>query len=66
MGKFCRIFPDVHVRNEPYPIQFGSGDQVIEILAFWDTALRAQQIGLAQPRGVSERCWREPEPRCGP
>jgi hypothetical protein len=23
------------------------GDQVIEILAFWDTALQAQQIGLA-------------------
>jgi hypothetical protein len=23
------------------------GDQIIEILAFWDTALQAQQIGLA-------------------
>lgn len=23
------------------------GDQVIEILAFWDTALQAQQVGLA-------------------
>jgi len=21
-----RIFPDVHVYNDPYPIQFGSGD----------------------------------------
>ena len=91
MGQFFRAFPDVHVHNDPYPIQFGSGnwitvisrttgtftgemtlpdgtvipptgkafdlefsqtvrwdgDQVIEILAFWDTALQAQQIGLA-------------------
>jgi hypothetical protein len=91
MGQFFRAFPDVHVHNDPYPIQFGSGDwitvisrttgtftgemtlpdgtvipptgkafdlefsqtvkwdgdQVIEILAFWDTAAQAQQIGLA-------------------
>jgi hypothetical protein len=91
MEQFFRIFPDVHVHNDPYPVQFGSGDwitvisrttgtftgrmarpdgtvipptgrafdlefsqtvrwagdQVIEILAFWDTALQAQQIGLA-------------------
>jgi SnoaL-like polyketide cyclase len=86
-----RIFPDVHVHNDPYPVQFGSGDwitvisrttgtftgqmtlpdgtvipptgkafdvdfsqtvrwdgdRVTEILAFWDTTLQAQQIGLA-------------------
>lgn len=86
-----RIFPDVRVHNDPYPVQFGSGDwitvisrttgtftgemplpdgtvipptgkgfdlefsqtvrwdgdQAIEILAFWDTALQAQQLGLA-------------------
>ncbi len=86
-----RIFPDVHVYNDPYPIQFGSGDwitvitrttgtftgemvrpdgkviaptgkafdvefvqtvkwdsdQLIEIAAFWNAALQAQQIGLA-------------------
>jgi hypothetical protein len=91
MGQFFRAFPDVRVHNDPYPIQFGSGDwitvisrttgtftgemtlpdgteipptgkafdlefsqtvrwdgdQVIEILAFWDTARQAQQIGLA-------------------
>ena len=91
MGQFFRIFPDVHVHNDPYPIQFGSGDWitvvsratgtfagemilpdgaviaptakvfdldfgqivkwdgdlVIEIFAFWDSALLAQQIGLA-------------------
>ena len=91
MQQFFRTFPDVHVHNDPYPVQFGSGDwitvisrttgtftgemplpdgtvipptgkafdlefsqtvrwdgdQVIEILAFWDTALQAQQIGLA-------------------
>jgi SnoaL-like polyketide cyclase len=91
MKQFFRIFPDVHVDNDPYPIQFGSGDwitvisrtkgtftgelalpdgtvipptgkafdlefgqtvrwdgdQVIEIFAFWDTALQAQQAGLA-------------------
>jgi SnoaL-like polyketide cyclase len=23
-----RIFPDVHVQNDPYPIQFGSGDWI--------------------------------------
>jgi SnoaL-like polyketide cyclase len=91
MEQFSGIFPDVHVDNDPYPIQFGSGDwitvithvtgtftgkmilpdgnvipptgktfdvefaqtskwdgdQLIEISAFWDSALQAQQIGLA-------------------
>ena len=91
MEQFFRIFPDVHVDNDPYPIQFGSGDwitvisrttgtftgemslpdgtvitptakafdlefgqtvrwdgdQVIEIFAFWDSALQARQVGLA-------------------
>lgn len=86
-----RIFPDVHVHNDPYPIQFGSGDWItvvtrttgtfkgemklpdgkviaptgksfdldftttarwdgdvlIEEYVFWDSALQAQQIGLA-------------------
>jgi hypothetical protein len=26
-----RIFPDVHVYNDPYPIQFGSGDWITVI-----------------------------------
>jgi ketosteroid isomerase-like protein len=26
MKEMIRIFPDVHVYNNPYPIQFGSGD----------------------------------------
>ena len=91
MEQFFRIFPDVQVENDPYPVQFGSGDwitvisrttgtftgemtlpdgtvipptgkgfeldfgqivkwdgdAVTEIFAFWDTALQAQQIGLA-------------------
>ncbi len=91
MGQFFRTFPDVHVHNDPYPIQFGSGDWItvvsratgaftgemtlpdgkvvaptgkafdldfgqivkwdgdviIEIFAFWDSALLAQQVGLA-------------------
>ena len=91
MEAFFRMFPDVHVENDPYPIQFGSGDWitvmsrttgtftgesvlpdgnvipptgkafdldfgqivkwdgdlVVEIFAFWDTTLQAQQIGLA-------------------
>jgi hypothetical protein len=86
-----RIFPDVHVHNDPYPIQFGSGDWItvitrttgtftgemilpdgkviaptgkafdldfattakwdgdllIEEFALWDSAMQAQQIGLA-------------------
>jgi hypothetical protein len=86
-----RIFPDVHVHNDPYPIQFGSGDWItvitrttgtftgemilpggkviaptgkafdldfatiakwdgdllIEGFALWDSAMQAQQIGLA-------------------
>jgi ketosteroid isomerase-like protein len=86
-----RTFPDIHVHNDPYPTQFGSGDwitvitratgtftgemilpdgnviaptgkafdlefgqtvkwdgdQVTEIFAFWDSALQAQQVGLA-------------------
>ncbi len=91
MEQFFRMFPDVHVDNDPYPIQYGSddwitvvsratgtftgemilpdgnvipptgkafdvefgqtvkwdGDLVIEISAFWDSALQMQQIGLA-------------------
>ena len=26
MQQFLRIFPDMHVQSDPYPIQFGSGD----------------------------------------
>ena len=91
MKEMFRIFPDVHVHNDPYPIQFGSvewitvvtrstgtftgemvlpdgkriaptgkafhldfgttakwdGDLLIEEYVFLDTALRAQQLGLA-------------------
>lgn len=91
MEGMFRAFPDVHVDNDPYPVQFGAGDwmtvvtratgtfsgemvlpdgRVIEgtgrsfdltfsttarwegeLLAeewvFWDSALMAQQIGLA-------------------
>jgi hypothetical protein len=28
MQQFLRIFPDIHVGNDPYPIQFGSGDWI--------------------------------------
>lgn len=89
--QMLRIFPDVHVRNNPYPIQFGSGDWItvitrttgtfagemklpdgkviaptgkafdlnfsttakwdgdvmVEEFVFWNSALQAQQIGLA-------------------
>lgn len=91
MGAMVRAFPDVHVDNDPYPIQFGQGDwmtvitratgtftgemilpdgniipptgkafdldfattarwdgdMMIEEYVFWDSALQAQQIGLA-------------------
>ncbi len=91
MGQFFAVFPDVHVHNDPYPIQFGSGnwitvvtrvtgtftadmhlpdgtvipatgksfdlefgqttkwdgDLLVEISAFFDSALQAQQIGIA-------------------
>jgi len=91
MEQFFRMFPDVHVANDPYPVRFGSGDWitvvtrttgtftgeltlpdgtvvpptgkafdldfgqtvkwdgdlVVEISAFWDSALQARQIGLA-------------------
>jgi ketosteroid isomerase-like protein len=91
MRQFFRIFPDVHVDNDLYPVQFGSGDWItvisrvtgtftgemalpdgtvipptgkafdvefaqtvkwegdllIEIAAFWDSALQARQLGLA-------------------
>jgi SnoaL-like polyketide cyclase len=90
MKQFFDMFPDVHVDNDPYPVQFGSGDwitvvtnvtgtftgemvlpdgnkvpptgkafdvefaqtskwdgdQLVEIAAFWDSALQAKQIGL--------------------
>jgi ketosteroid isomerase-like protein len=29
--QMLRIFPDVHVHNDPYPIQFGSGDWITVI-----------------------------------
>jgi SnoaL-like polyketide cyclase len=91
MEQFFGMFPDVHVDNDPYPIQFGGGDwitvitrttgtftgemalpdgnviaptgkafdvefgqtskwdgdQLVEISAFWDSALQARQLGLA-------------------
>jgi len=91
IAQMTRIFPDVHVNNDPYPIQFGAGDwitvvtratgtftgemilpdgniipatgkafdldfattakwdgdQLVEEYVFWDSALQAQQIGLA-------------------
>jgi hypothetical protein len=90
MKQFFDMFPDVHVDNDPYPVQFGSGDwitvvtnvtgtftgemilpdgtkipptgksfdvefaqtskwdgdQLVEIAAFWDSALQAKQSGL--------------------
>jgi ketosteroid isomerase-like protein len=90
MEQFFAMFPDVHVENDPYPVQFGSGDWItvvsrttgtfsgeltlpngtvvpgtgqafdcdfgqtvkwdgdliIEIAAFWDSALQQRQIGL--------------------
>lgn len=98
MQSFFAMFPDVHVENDPYPVQFGSGDwitvvtrttgtftgklvlpdgqvvpptgksfnvefgqtvrwaddQVVEIAAFWDSALQARQIGLAPARPGDE------------
>jgi hypothetical protein len=86
-----RAFPDMHVHNDPYPVQFGAGDwttvigrvtgtfsgemvlpdgtvipgtgksfevdltttarwegeTMVEEWVFWDSALMAQQIGLA-------------------
>jgi ketosteroid isomerase-like protein len=91
MNAMFRAFPDVHVENDPYPLQFGQGDwmtvvttatgtfsgemvlpdgtvipgtgksfelnfsttarwegdQLVEEYVFWDSALMAQQIGLA-------------------
>jgi hypothetical protein len=31
MAQMLRIFPDVHVYNDPYPIQFGTGDWITVI-----------------------------------
>ncbi len=28
MQRFFGIFPDVHVANDPYPVQFGAGDWI--------------------------------------
>jgi uncharacterized protein (TIGR02246 family) len=28
MEQFFRVFPDVHVHNDPYPVQFGGGDWI--------------------------------------
>lgn len=92
MQQMLQAFPDMHVYNDPYQIQFGSGDWItvvtratgtftgkmtlpdgkviaptgrafdiefgqtvrwdgdllVEIAAFWDAVLLAQQIGLQQ------------------
>ena len=89
--QMIRVFPDIHVHNDPYPIQLGSGDWItvitrapgtftgemimpdgkviaptgkafdrdfattakwegellIEEFALWNSAMQAQQIGLA-------------------
>ena len=91
MESMFRAFPDVHVSNDPYPVQFGDGDWMtvvttatgtfsgelalpdgnvipgtgrsfeltfsttarwegdllVEEYVFWDSALMAQQIGIA-------------------
>lgn len=91
MDAMFRAFPDVHIENDPYPLQFGQGDwmtvvtkasgtfagelalpdgtvirgtgksfsltfsttarwegdQLVQEYVFWDSALMAQQIGLA-------------------
>jgi len=91
LDAMARAFPDMHVHNDPYPIQFGAGDWttvigrvtgtfsgelvlpdgtvipgtgksfevdlattarwegelMVEEWVFWDSALMAQQIGLA-------------------
>lgn len=31
MAQFFHIFPDAHVDNDPYPVQFGSGDWIAVI-----------------------------------
>jgi ketosteroid isomerase-like protein len=31
MEQFFRVFPDVHVHNDPYPVQFGAGDWITVI-----------------------------------
>lgn len=28
MKEMIRVFPDVHIDNDPYPVQFGSGDWI--------------------------------------
>jgi hypothetical protein len=49
VGKHGTVIPPT---GKAFDLEFSQtvkwdGDQVIEILAFWDTALQAQQIGLA-------------------
>jgi hypothetical protein len=49
------VLPDGKViapTGKAFDVEFGQtskwdGDQLVEISAFWDTALQAQQIGLA-------------------
>jgi hypothetical protein len=60
MAQMLRIFPDMYVYSDPYPIQFRAfdvefgqatnwdGDQLIVISAFRDAAVQRRQIGLAQ------------------
>jgi ketosteroid isomerase-like protein len=48
MEQFFRVFPDVHVHNDPYPTQFGSGDWITVITHVTGTFTGE----MAQPDGT--------------
>lgn len=51
MQQFFRVFPDVHVHNDPYPTQFGAGDwtTVITNVTGTFTGQMAQPDGTVVP-----------------
>jgi ketosteroid isomerase-like protein len=48
MEQFCRVFPDAHVHNDPYPSQFGAGDWITVITHVTGTFTGE----MAQPNGA--------------
>jgi hypothetical protein len=62
MKQFVRPFPDVHVHNDPYPIQFGSGDWITVVSRVTGTFTARS----ARPRAPGGRRFAAGTERCDP
>jgi hypothetical protein len=68
MEQMFRIFPDVHVNNDPYPIQLGGGDWITVITRATGTftgemILPDGQVVARQEKRPTSTSPRPPGPR---